>query len=169
MSTNGWEFDLTHDGSIQTDTYKSIDEKCGTISKWYGWSSHSFVGTLSAILNGTGKVTLDFGNCWDDGKVKVYLDSKLMAVAGEDDHSVTKTFSFSPGSLLEIKDEDGNAVILLNSIKFACNGKIDLINVSHYSDFHNSCVVENSGSIIFEYHFSKRKRRQRRYNWNVKL
>ena len=125
MSTNGWEFNLTHDGSIQTDTYKSIDEKCGTISKWYGWSSHAFVGTISTVLNGTGELTLDFGNCWDDGNVKVYLDSKLMGVAGEDVHSVTKTFSFSPGSLLEIKDEDGNAVILLNSIKFACNGKIE--------------------------------------------
>ena len=123
MSSNGWKFDLTHDGSTQTDTYKSIDEKCGTISKWYGWSSHSFVGTLSTVLNGSGEVTLDFGNCWDDGNVKVYLDSKLVAVATEGTRSVTKTFSFTPGSLLEIKDEDGNAVILLNDIKFACNGR----------------------------------------------
>ena len=169
MSTNGWEFDLTHDGSIQTDTYKSIDEKCGTISKWYGWSSHAFVGTISTVLNGTGEVTLDFGNCWDDGNVKVYLNSKLMAVAGEEVHSITKTFSFVPGSLLEIKDQDGNAVILLNSIKFSCNGKIEQFVFSYILISVHSCVVENSKSINFKYHFSKRKRKQRRYNWNGKL
>ena len=136
MSANGWNFDLTHDGSTQTDTYKSIDEKCGTISKWYGWSSHAIVGTISAVLNGTGEVTIDFGNCWDDGNVKVYLDSKLITLAGESAHSITKTFPFTPGSLLEIKDENGNAVILLNSIKFSCNG----IKIRYFSN--NLVIVQ---------------------------
>ena len=130
MASNGWKFDLTHDGSAQTDTYKRAGVKCR--SKWYGWSTHSFVGTLSAILNGTGEVAMEFGNCWNDGNVNVYLNSKLIATATEGTPSVNKSFSFTPGALLEIKDEDGNAVMALNSITFSCNGTYSKVLFSRH-------------------------------------
>jgi hypothetical protein len=140
MASNGWKFDLTHDGFYQTDTYKMAGVKCS--SKWYGWSTHSVVGTLSAVLNGTGEVTIDFGNCWNDGNVNVYLDSKLVATASENTQSVNKSFSFTPGSLLEMKDEDGNAVIALNSIAFSCNGTYSKLLFSNHTCLSFNMIQE---------------------------
>ena len=122
MIRNGWKFDFTHDGSILSDNYKQVGTKCAKGAKWYGWSDHSHVGTLVAVLKGSGEVTLSFGNCWDSGKVNVYLDTALMATAPADSNNVVKTFSFTPGSVLRIKDEDGNAVVRLNYIQFSCYG-----------------------------------------------
>ena len=92
MESNGWKFDLTHDGSSPTHTYEGVQEKCGPQVKWYGWSTHAMIGTLSTVLNGTGKVKLDFGNCWNDGNVNVYLNSELIATAPENTKSKSKTF-----------------------------------------------------------------------------
>ena len=58
MVQNGWQFDFTHDGSILSDNYKNVGKKCGPQAKWYGWSAHSHVGTLSATLKGSGEVTI---------------------------------------------------------------------------------------------------------------
>ena len=134
---------MTYDGSSQTDTYKRVSVKCS--SKWYGWSTHSVVGTLSAVLNGSGEVTMDFGNCWNDGNVNLYLDSKLIATAPEGTPSVNKSFSFTPGSLLEIKDEDGNAVMALNSIAFQCNGMRSKLLFSNHPGLVLSVVQEIAG------------------------
>ena len=122
MIQHGWQFDFTHDGSVLSDNYKNVGKKCGPRAKWYGWSAHSHVGTLSATLKGTGELTIDFGNCWDEGQVKIYLDAKLVDYANAGSKSVTTTFSFTPGSVLKIRDETGNAVIMLNSITFKCYG-----------------------------------------------
>ena len=123
MEANGWRFDFTHDGSDRNDnTYKQVGLQCGPQAKWYGWSEHSSVGTLSAILKGSGEVTIDFGNCWQEGNVKLYLDSALISTAPSETKSITKSVSFTHGSVLKIKDEDGNAVISLNSITFNCKG-----------------------------------------------
>ena len=122
MIQHGWQFDFTHDGSVLSDNYKNVGKKCGSQAKWYGWSAHSHVGTLSATLKGTGEMTIDFGNCWNEGEVKVYLDAKQVAFANAGSKSVTTTISFTPGSVLKIRDENGNAVIMLNSITFKCYG-----------------------------------------------
>ena len=120
MVLNGWKFDLTHDGQSSWDLdYKSKRLFCGTSNNWYGWSTLKKVGKLSAVLKGSGKLTLNFGNCWHLGIVAVYLDKQLMAVA----HPRTKkevSLSFKEGSLLEIKDEGLGSVIQLNSITFEC-------------------------------------------------
>ena len=128
MVKNGWRFDFTHAGDNPSDEkYKSVEKKCGTSDNWYGWSEMSKVGTLSAVLNGGGKLTIDFGNCGSDGYVRVYLDSISMVIAPPNENSVIKTFYFKQGSLLEIKDEGCsnsvclNSVIHLNSITFECN------------------------------------------------
>ena len=112
MESNGWTFEFTNDGGLN----------CGSEAKWHGWSANSVVGTLSAVLRGEGTVTLDFGNCWDAGNVNVYLDSTLMARAPVGTKSLIKSFPFTSGSVLKIKDEDGNAVVMVNSIKIECKG-----------------------------------------------
>ena len=124
MVQHGWQFDFTHDGSILSDNYKNVGKKCGPQAKWYGWSAHSHVGTLSATLKGSGEVTINFGNCWDQGVVKVYLDANVVGIASVGEKSKQISVSFTPGSVLSFKDESGNAVIMLNSITFKCYGMI---------------------------------------------
>ena len=124
MVQHGWQFDFTHDGSILSDNYKNVGKKCGPQAKWYGWSAHSHVGTLSATLKGSGEVTINFGNCWDQGVVKVYLDANVVGIASVGEKSKQISVSFTPGSVLSFKDESGNAVIMLNSIAFKCYGMI---------------------------------------------
>ena len=120
--SHGWKFDFTHDGSIKRKTGNKIGMKCGAKAKWHGWREHFKVRTLSAVLKDSGEVTLDFGNCRNEGNVKVYLDSTLIATAPAGRRSIEKSFAFTPGSVLKIKDEVGNAVLMLNSITFSCRG-----------------------------------------------
>ena len=127
MAKNGWTFNLINWGKNMPHDVPGMETVCGTQTNWYGWSAYNSsikVGTLSAILKGNGKVTIDFGNCWNSGVVRVYLDSQLMAQAAINTNSVIKTFSYRHGSKLEIKDEGANSVIRLNSIKFECSGKM---------------------------------------------
>ena len=137
MESNGWKFDLTLDDSSKTDKDKRAGVKCR--SKWYGWNTHfvdfvglHFVESLTAVLNGTGEVAIEFGNCWNEGNVNVYLNSKLIATAPEGTPSVNKSFSFTPGSVLAIADEEGNAVMALNSITFSCNGTYSKVLFSRH-------------------------------------
>ena len=144
MLQHGWQFDFTHDGSIESDNYKNVGKKCGSQAKWYGWSAHSHVGTLSATLKGTGEVTIDFGNCWDAGVVKVYLDAKVVGAALAGTNGVKATFSFTPGQVLKIKEESGNAVISLNSINFKCYGDILSKSINFETNFSFILYIKNN-------------------------
>ena len=147
MTKNGWKFDLTN---IKK---RNLDAKCGTENNWYGWSGGNKVGILSTVLKGAGSLTLDFGNCWDIGEVKVYLDSILMASAPKHTNSMIETFPFKEGSLLEIKDEGANSVIRLNSITFDYSGKIYFYSVQH--DEWTFFLLVNSHLYALNYLFSK--------------
>ena len=124
MVENGWQFNFNYDGTNPSDSnYQLVGRSC-VGAKWYGWSHFSQVGTLSAILQGSGEVSLGFGNCWDDGSVNVYLDGALKSTAKAGIKNQAVKFEFTPGSVLSIKDENGNAVIRLNSITFSCTGML---------------------------------------------
>ena len=57
---------------------------------------------------------LDFGNCWDTGVVRVYLEGVLIGRATANTPSKKITFPLPEDSLLEIKDEGANSVIKFN-------------------------------------------------------
>ena len=119
MVNSGWVFDFTN----PYGNYPSVGAKCARPGNWYGWSAYAKVGTLSTTFQSTGVATIDFGNCWDTGVVRVYLDDVVIAAASAGSKSVKKTFHFTRGSVLKIKDEGPNSVIELNSITFHCDGK----------------------------------------------
>ena len=140
MIENGWRLNFTYDGIIRNENYKFVESKC-VGAKWHGWSDWYDAGTLSAELNGFGEITLGFGNCWDDGNVNVYLDGILKSTAPAGITRKVTKITFDPGSLLTIKDEDGNSVVMLNSVRFSCPGmlkrtkRIKLLNT-----FCNQCM-----------------------------
>ena len=116
MMSNGWNFDFTDDSA----THTGVGSECVSHKIWYGWSGGNAVGTFSATLEGSGEATIDFGNCWSAGVVNLYLDDTKLATASVGQKSMGFIFSFTPGSVLKIKDEGGNAVVSFNSINFSC-------------------------------------------------
>ena len=104
--------------------HKGVANRCGKGAAWFGWSGGNRVGVASYRLLGQGTATLVYGNCWDAGKVNVYLNGKLKATAkvGEPDKKIV--IHFTKGGLLELKDEGGNAVIKISSLVIKCDSKL---------------------------------------------
>ena len=98
-----------------------VAAKCRRGTNWFGWSPYDKVGTVSTTLKGSGEVTLDFGNCWDSGEVKVYLNDELVASAQKNTPSKIVSFKFRNGDILKLKDEGPNSTIAINDIKFTCS------------------------------------------------
>ena len=122
MQQNGWKFN-----KIDTDMqYCMVNDpdataECNSDTTWYGWGCGSSSGTLSTTLKGSGIVRLRYGNCWNDGKVNIYLNDSLIDSASGLVYKDT-FFEYDEGTTVKITDEGGNAVIKLISIVFDCKG-----------------------------------------------
>ena len=67
MEENGWIFHVSH-----SDTALYSD-RCG-INGWFGFYAGSYVGKVSATFKESVTATLEYGNCWSDKEVDVYLN-----------------------------------------------------------------------------------------------
>ena len=122
MEANGWVFSVTSNG--QGISGNGLYGTCKTNTFW-GWASSEAVGSAKAILKGHGTATLKFGNCYDSGNVKVYLNDLLLETATPKQF-LSVTFAFSENDVLIVKEDF--AVMQLNSLEIACpistHGKI---------------------------------------------
>ena len=118
MKNAGWSLDITD----WQNNHGSVAPRCRRGNNWFGWSGGAGVGTVSTGLKGNGEATLDFGNCWDLGEVKVYLNDKIIASAEKNTPTKTVSFNFQDGDILKLKDEGANSVIALNGITMKCSG-----------------------------------------------
>ena len=93
---------------------------------WYGSGNSGVdIGSISTVFSGSGRASLDFGNCFFlDGTVYAYLDGNEIASASKETPSVTVEFDFYVGSILKITEVIG--IIQFNSLDIIqCNvGKI---------------------------------------------
>ena len=112
MKNSGWKFDVSHSKDL-----RYVGE-CGT-STWYGYKYGPAMGSVTAILVGSGKATLNFGNCYHGGSVAVYLNQKNIGHADAYTPNQEITFDYSHGDNLTIK-ESLMAIIKLNSLNFSC-------------------------------------------------
>jgi len=117
MTHAGWQLDFTDPDMTDED----MSQECGNGKNWFGWSGADNVGSAKTTLNGDGVATLEFGNCWSEGSVNVYLNDVLIASATGRQYRKLIKFSFSDGATLEIKDEGGNSVVQLH--RFHCFNK----------------------------------------------
>ena len=116
MENNGWSFDTGY------DKFDAFKRKCGVHNTWYGFKyPNDNDGKVSATFTGSGTVTLDYGNCYHVGKVKVYLGNQLKSVANENTPTKQITFDFSPKDVLVVSERA--SIIKLNSLKLTCKGK----------------------------------------------
>ena len=113
MKKGGWNFDVSHQ-----HTYYKYARECGT-STWYGFKYGYPIGSVTAIFAGSGKATLNFGNCYASGRVVVYLNEKDIGHADANTPKQEITFDYSKGDNLTIKEEN-MAIIKLNSLNLSC-------------------------------------------------
>jgi hypothetical protein len=57
-----------------------------------GYNDGAAIGTLKYVLRSSGRATMNFGNCWNAGIVKVYLNGEIIAQAGP--HQELNVISF---------------------------------------------------------------------------
>ena len=109
MRKNGWKIDAV----FQYDPrYLRI---CGN-ETWYGYNFNHAVGSVKIAFLGNGKATLNFGNCFTNGFVIVYLNDQEISRANRNVRSKEVKFNFSKRDVLTIK-ELNIAIIKLNSLK----------------------------------------------------
>ena len=83
-----------------------------TCYNWYAWEKGNATCTIYTTFAGKGRGTLDFGNCWKRGVVKVYLNRSEIASARPGENKLI-SFDFDGESKLEIH-ELNTAIIQIN-------------------------------------------------------
>ena len=114
MKTNGWVVDVTQS---KDSAYAA---RCGT-STWYGYTYGKAVGSVTAVLKGFGAAHLSYGNCYQRGRVAVFLNGNQISYVGENTQEKVIDFAYSNGDTLMIK-ELYTAIIKLNYLRFSCTG-----------------------------------------------
>ena len=120
MEKNGWEFQVSH-----WDKSEFVDI-CGN-DTWYGFYGGNYQGSVSTNFKGSGFGILQFGNCWSNNEVAVYLNNYKIAYALGNVARKEVKFHFSPGDNLKIT-EDG-AIIKLHSLSITCSCKYMCLQV----------------------------------------
>ena len=87
---------------------------CGGYETFWGFQ-YPDIGYVKASFKGSGTGTLDFGNCYDKGETRVYLNNQSIAEADPLHTSEIIRFSYKKGDVLKITEE--RAIIKLNSFK----------------------------------------------------
>ena len=74
-------------------------------------------GSIKLKLQGSGTATLDYGNPWRNGKVKVYLNGVPATSADANTPSRKYSFDFKDGDILKITEY---GVMAINNLHFDC-------------------------------------------------
>jgi len=102
-----WETTCTH-GNIYGDSVSSCPN-------WHTFTSGSSFCHIKTTLNGSGRAKIDFGNCFNDGVSKLFLNGNEIASAGASEN-IIKEFDFTDGSELKLTEEQ-SGVISFNSFE----------------------------------------------------
>ena len=119
MKTGGWNVDGAPDQDAKFATL------CNKPDTFWGYDYGSAVGYVEATFIGSGKGTLDFGNCYSSGETKVFLNDVEIDKAGANEKSKVITFDYNCGDTLKLTEEP-IGIIKVNSLKLAeCTSECD--------------------------------------------
>ena len=113
MEKGGWVF------NVDSSKNRYWEGRCGK-DTWYGLTSGAANGYVQATFDGSGKGTLNYGNCYEYGWVRVYLNNVMISQANANIKNKMVDFQFSKGDVLKIAEA---GIIKLNSLKIDCRGK----------------------------------------------
>ena len=89
---------------------------------WIGYNKDINVpGQISTMLKGYGSASLEFGNCINEGTVKVFLNDKEIGSTIDKKERKTIQFEFWHGDTLVLKEEK-KGMILFSDFKYTCTG-----------------------------------------------
>ena len=108
MERNGWKL------NIRCSMTSKFSPQCGR-DTWFGYNYAQSVGSVQTMFQGTGKATLNFGNCYGSGHVIVYLNGREISRANAYQPRIDVEFQYSKGDILYIV-EVNTAIIKLNSL-----------------------------------------------------
>ena len=113
MKQGGWRVDGAPEHGSNYAWY------CARPVTFWGFKYHRATGFVEATFKGSGRATLDFGNCYDKGGVvKVYLNAQEIGEADKLELSEVISFSYSKGDVLNITEEfkRNGGIIKINSL-----------------------------------------------------
>ena len=114
MKTGGWNVDGC------PDQWEGYALRCNNPDTFWCYDSGSAEGYVTATFSGSGKATLDFGNC-NSGISKVYLNNVEIGKA-EKQKSKIITFYYNCGDILRLTEEK-SSILKINSLNLAeCSG-----------------------------------------------
>ena len=119
MNEGGWDLEsidekerLVLPGQTCDAKFNRIKENNWMVQKW-------FPEMVSTTFWGSGRVTLKFDNCNNQGEVSVIVDGTEVANSKPNGVEPTATFNVEEGSVLEIK-ADNRGIIRLKDLKIKC-------------------------------------------------
>ena len=95
-NVEGWTLDVDY-GSVLDKNFR----KCRDDNSWYGYGGGR---SIKTNLIGYGKARLDFGNCYDNGNVRAFLNGNEIGKATQYELSKKIEFYFNNGDTLELKE-----------------------------------------------------------------
>jgi hypothetical protein len=113
MELIGWKFDINFHNN-----WRKLECVGDT---WYGFL-YPGGGSINITLNGSGHVSLNFGNCGiiPNGVVKLFLNDDLKKLVTSRSPNNNVNIPFSDGNVLKI--EECHAIIKLNFMEIKCSG-----------------------------------------------
>ena len=119
MEEHGWDLENIHPNDRLMLTRHACHRNLEFLrsNNWIveQWST----AVISTSFWGTGKATLEFGNCYDKGEVTILLDDNEIAKSKRGEYSSKVTFNIDEGSTLAIKTDD-KAIIRLFKLELEC-------------------------------------------------
>jgi hypothetical protein len=93
----------------------------GCANGWNAYANGANQGSLVGTLEGNGRATVVYADCWKEGFVGLYVNGVKKDQTADSTGAVkTYSFDFSDGDKLMFKDEGRNAVVWIKSITYDC-------------------------------------------------
>ena len=99
-----------------------LNAACYNGGNWWSFSGSGGVDSISIVLPFSGSGVINFGNCWNEGTVELYINNVLTASAPINTNSVVAPITFAAGDTLSLHDAGANSVLRLNSVIMNCHG-----------------------------------------------
>lgn len=119
MKEGGWDLD----GIIEKERLILPGQTCFNIAKQVNEFPYFVQGWIPTMISnsfwGSGRVTLKFGNCNNQGEVTIVADGNEIAKSKLNGGETTASFNIEEGMVLEIK-ADNRGVIRLLDLQIEC-------------------------------------------------
>ena len=136
MKEGGWDLEsivekerLLLPGQTCNKIVNQMNEFPWFVQKW-------FPTMISTTFWGSGRVTLKFDNCNNQGEVSIFVDGTEIANSKPNGEEPKATFNVEEGTVLEIK-ADNRAIIRLLDLKIECGKKFFLYRYQNWTVYKN--------------------------------